>query len=137
MPFTVSQIVFHDYESFVLLRGERLYIAVGKTLYVYSARKLTNPIAAYRLKCEALSANLFDNRLYIGSTCKFIIFELTPSLTEPLRYVTKIETKEDVFSIIRNGNELLVGEDDGWLEVFDISSSTIINSCCIIQSEKI
>lgn len=101
MPFTVSQIVFPNYVSFVLLRGDRLYIASGKTLYVYSARKLTQPIAAYRLKREALSANLIDNRLYIGSTCKFIIFEMTQSLTEPLRYVTKIETKDDVFSIMR------------------------------------
>ena len=38
---------------------------------------------------------------------------------------------------MRNGNELLLGEDDGWLEVFDISSSTITNSCCVIKSDKI
>jgi hypothetical protein len=34
----------------------------------------------------------------------------------------------NVNSILRKGNELLVGENSGWLEVFDISSATITHA---------
>jgi hypothetical protein len=47
------------------------------------------------------------------------------SLTEPLTFVAEIQTKDEVFDIFRNGQELLFGEHDGWLEVLDIPSATI------------
>jgi hypothetical protein len=47
------------------------------------------------------------------------------SLTEPVTFVTEIQTKRKVRYIFRNGHELLLSEYDGWLEVFDIISATI------------
>ena len=69
MPFTISQIDLTGHVYFVLLRGDRLYTAAGMTLYVYSAKELTHPIATYLLDYSVRSANLVENRLYIGSTC--------------------------------------------------------------------
>jgi hypothetical protein len=39
------------------------------TLYVYSAKELTHPIATYPINCSVRSALIVENRLYIGSTC--------------------------------------------------------------------
>ena len=47
------------------------------------------------------------------------------SLTEPLKFVTEIQTKSKVYHIFRNGHELLLSEYHGWLELFDIISATI------------
>jgi hypothetical protein len=69
MPFTISQIHLPGYVYFVLLRGDRLYTAAGMTLYVYSAKELTHPIATYPINCSVRSALIVENRLYIGSTC--------------------------------------------------------------------
>jgi hypothetical protein len=39
--------------------------------------------------------------------------------------------------ILRNGNELVLGEGDGWLEVFAISSATIMHSTLIKEHAHI
>ena len=53
------------------------------------------------------------------------VFEVTPSLANPLRKITEIKTKNSVRSMLRKGHGLLLGEYNGWLEVFNMSSATI------------
>jgi hypothetical protein len=53
---------------------------------------------------------------------------LNTSLTDPLTPVKVIDTKNWVFKILRVGNQLLLGEELGWLEVFDINNSIITSS---------
>jgi len=42
-----------------------------------------------------------------------------------------------VNKILRKGNELLLGQYDGWLEVFEISSATIIHAWKIREATTI
>jgi hypothetical protein len=97
--------------SFVYLWGDRLYTEANETLYVYSLSNLTSPSATYDLgingKCY--SALITENRLYLGGACKLHIFEVTPSLTEPLTPVTQIPTENYVHKILRVGDDLLLG----------------------------
>jgi hypothetical protein len=93
----------------VNLCGDRLYTEADDTLYVYSVGDLTSPSATYPLGGECFSALISDNRLYLGGEYKLHIFEVTPSLTEPLRPVTKITTEISVFKILRVGDDLLLG----------------------------
>ena len=50
---------------------------------------------------------------------------MTPSLTEPLTPVSKIPTKGGILKILRVGDDLLLGSDYGYLEVFDLKNSNI------------
>jgi hypothetical protein len=95
--------------NFVYLSGDKLYTEADKTLYVYSLSDLTSPSATYQLGDDCYSALITENRLYLGGICNLHIFEVTPSLTEPLTPVTKIPTMEDVLKILRLGDELLLG----------------------------
>ena len=88
-----------------------MYTEVDKTLYMYSLGDLTSPSATYQLGDNGFcfSALICDNRLYLGGLSKLRIFEVTPSLTEPLTPVTQIPTKMPVFKILRVGDDLLLG----------------------------
>jgi hypothetical protein len=86
-----------------------LYTGADKTLYVYSLDDLTSPSATYPVQYSCYSALITENRLYLGGTCELHIFEVTPSLTEPLTPVTQIPTKEAVNKILRVGDDLLLG----------------------------
>jgi hypothetical protein len=94
---------------FVYLWGDRLYTEADETLYVYSFSDLTIPLATYPVGDWCYSALITDNRLYLGGTCKLLIFEVTHSLAEPLTQVTKIPTKNIVNKILRVGDDLLLG----------------------------
>ena len=114
---------------FVYLQGDRLYTEVNNTLFVYSVGDLTSPSATYPLKSRGYSALITDNRLYLGGSKQLIIFEVTPSLTEPLIPVTKISTKSNVdIKILRVGDDLLLGQMKGYLEVFNIKNSSITST---------
>jgi hypothetical protein len=93
----------------VYLWGGRLYTEADKTLFVYSVDDLTSPSATYPLGDYCYSALITDCRLYLGGYKMLHIFEVTPSLTEPLRPITKIPTKRSVFKILRVGDDLLLG----------------------------
>jgi hypothetical protein len=95
--------------SFVYLWGDRLYTEANKTLYVYSLSNFTSPSATYPLDSKYYSALITENRLYLGGACKLHIFEVTPSLTEPLTLVAKIPTENYVHKILRVGDDLLLG----------------------------
>ena len=100
-----------NYVYFVHLWGDRLYTGVDETLRVYSVGDLTSPSATYPLgkleKCY--SALITENRLYLGGARNLYIFEVTPSLTEPLTPVTQIPTEYVVSKILRVGDDLLLG----------------------------
>ena len=53
---------------------------------------------------------------------------MTTSLTEPLTPLTVIDTKELVMIILRVGNQLLLGEWDGYLEEVDINNYNITSA---------
>ena len=102
------------------LSGDKLYTAANKTLYVYLVNDISSPIGTYSLYYECFSGIIIDNRLYLGGLCCLMIFELSTSLTHPLRPFTQITTKDRVFKVLRVGHQLILGEYDGWLEVADI-----------------
>jgi hypothetical protein len=95
LPAAVSQIDLpgSGYDvSFVYLSGDRLYTAADKTLYVYSMSDHTSPIATYQLVGDCRSGIIADNHLYLGGEEKLHVFEVTPSLTQPLIPVKVIST---------------------------------------------
>ena len=95
--------------SFVYLWADRLYTEIDKTLNVYSVGDLTSPFATYPLGDWCSSALITENRLFLCGSYNFQIFEVTPSLTEPLIPVIKIPIKETVYKILRVDNDLLLG----------------------------
>jgi hypothetical protein len=85
--------------KFVYLSGDRLYTSVNNTLYVYSVSDFTSPIATYLVDfgwfgdySYCFSAMIIDDCLYLGGDKKLNIFEVTPSLTKPLKPVNQIPT---------------------------------------------
>jgi hypothetical protein len=86
-----------------------LYTEADKTLYVCSVDDLTSPSATYPVGDWCYSALITENRLYLGGIYKLHIFEVTPSLTQPLTPVTQIATKDIVYKILRVGDDLLLG----------------------------
>jgi hypothetical protein len=111
LPCTTSHVDLPDNDrvNFVYLSEEKLYTQANKTLYVYSMGDLTSPSATYKLGDDCFSALITESRLYLGGIRQLHIFELTSSLTEPLTPVTQIFTKDDVFKILRVGDDLLLG----------------------------
>lgn len=53
---------------------------------------------------------------------------MNTSPTDPLTLVSVIKTKREVVKILITGNQLLLGEETGWLEVLDITTSNITSS---------
>jgi hypothetical protein len=100
LPCTSSQadIPGNDRVYFVYLSEDKLYTETDETLYVYSLDDLTSFSATYPLGVFGFcfSALITDNRLYLGGVRQLHIFEVTPSLTEPLTPVTQIPTMRDV-----------------------------------------
>jgi hypothetical protein len=70
---------------------------------------LSSPFATYPLASDCYTAIIIDNRLYLGGGYKLHIFEVTTSLTQPLKLVTVIETTSKVRKALRVGQELLLG----------------------------
>jgi hypothetical protein len=104
----------NDLVYFVYLNGDRLYTGRGKNLYVYSLSDLYSPIATYPLGGRCRSGIITDNCLYLGGGNKLHIFEVTSSSTQPLKQVKVIDTESYVYKILRVGQELLLGEYDGY-----------------------
>ena len=99
---------------FVYLNGDRLYTERGENLYVYSLSDLSSPIATYPLGGRCRSGIITDNRLYLGGYYKLHIFEVTTSITQPLKLVTVIQTESWVYKTLRAGHELLLGQSLGY-----------------------
>ena len=92
------------------LCGDRLYTEIDKNLNVYSMSDLTSPIANYPLGGRCYSALITDDHhLYLGGHFKLHVFEMTESLTQPLKPVKVIATKSLVSKMLRLGRQLLLG----------------------------
>jgi hypothetical protein len=114
---TISQVDLpagNDEVSFVYLNGDRLYTERGKNLYVYSLSHLYSPIATYPLGGQCKSGIITDNCLYLGGGNKLHIFEVTASISQPLKQVIVIDTQDWVNKILRVGQELLLGQLKGY-----------------------
>ena len=129
LPCTTSQIDLPGNHRvlFVYLSEDKLYTEADNTLCVYSLSDLTSPSATFPLG-PCYSALITENRLYLGGAGKLHIFEVNPSLTEPLIPVSDILTKSYVHKILRVGDDLLLGQDFGYLEVFYIKNSNITST---------
>jgi hypothetical protein len=88
MPCKISQTELPDYVDCVVLSGEKVYICIDKTLYVYPVTKPRRRICTYQLDDSIFSAEMIGNRLYLGSDGKLFIFEVSQSLKNPLTCVT-------------------------------------------------
>jgi hypothetical protein len=130
LPCTTSQIDLpgNDHVVFVYLSEDKLYTEVDNTLYVYSLSDPTSPSATFPLGQPCYSALITENCLYLGGAGKLRIFEVNPSLTEPLIPVSDILTKSYVHKILRVGDDLLLGQYFGYLEVFDMKNSNITST---------
>ena len=102
--------------------------AVDETLYIFSLSDLKSPIDTFQLDGKFFSAIIIDNYLFLGGDGKLQIFKVTTSITQPLVIVKVINTQRGVLKILRVGYELLLGEDSGYLEVFDIKTSSITHT---------
>jgi hypothetical protein len=109
--------------------GKDQHIHSGNnSLLVYSVGDLTSPSAIYELDDYYInSALVTDNRLYLGGFHYFHIFELSPSLIEPLTRLFRIDSYS-IKKILRVGDELLLGKDCGSLKFFDLKTSKITST---------
>jgi hypothetical protein len=87
MPCNISQTLLRDYVDCLLLSGDKVYICIENTLYVYPVSNPRRRICTYQLDDYIYSAEIIGNRLYLGSHCKLFIFEATHSLKKPLKNV--------------------------------------------------
>jgi hypothetical protein len=112
-----------------LLTDDRLYAASNENLYVYLLSDFTSPISTIPISQERSlkSCIIIDDRLYLGGE-NIHVFKVTASLAQPLLPLTVIPTEEEVLKILRVGNELLLGEVNGYLEVVDINTSKITST---------
>jgi hypothetical protein len=123
LPGTVSK----SKANFVLLSRKNLYTSVDKTLYVYKGSDLNSPIATYDLPSNCWTGLIDKNYLFLGGdTSNIFIFEISSSDKKPpLNRKVTIQTKQPVIKIIKVGQELMLGEDRGFLEAFDIRNFEI------------
>jgi hypothetical protein len=102
--------------NFVLLSGDRLYTAAYKTLFVYSASEFTSPIATYVIPVKCWSGLIVNNCLFLGGgSSKIIVYEISTSLSKPLKLLASIETRYFIIKVIKVGQELVLGEEYGYL----------------------
>ena len=114
-----------------MLKGDRLYTQVDDILYVYSMSDLTSPIATYEFPGDCCSGLIADNLLFFLGGFDYIniiVYQISTSLKQPLRQLAAIETHEWTNKIIKLGKELVLGEWDGYIQVFDIKNYTITHT---------
>jgi hypothetical protein len=104
---------------------------------VYLMSDHTSPIATYRLGGVCYSGIITDRHLYLGVEGKLHLFEVTTSLSQPLVAAKVIYTILWVYIILRVGHELILGEVNGYLEVFDIETSSITHTHSFTETGNI
>lgn len=72
---------------------------------------VTSPLATYDLVDRCNSGLIADSRLFLdgGNSNKIIVYEIQISLTDPLKKVACIETKNYIRKMIKLGQELVLG----------------------------
>lgn len=89
----------------------------------------SSPIAAYPLGGTCWSGLVAENRLYLGGgSRKLHVFDVTTSLAEPLKPVAVIDTEDYVTKVLRVGNQLLLGEWEGYLQVVSLGQPLITST---------
>jgi len=117
--------------QFVIFFNDRLYTALSKTLYVYAVADLSKPLATYPLPTIYTNSGLAtDTNLYVASFKTLNVYDLSPSLTQPLKLVRQIKLKQTAFKMLSlvGENELLLGEAQGFLQVIDMITQSIIQT---------
>ena len=78
---------------------------------------LTSPLASYDLPGFCLSGLIAHNYLIIGVGFfnYVIVYELSASLTEPLKQIARIETIKEISKIMDYGQCLFLGEKEAFL----------------------
>jgi hypothetical protein len=118
-----------DKVNFVYLCGDRLYTEAGATLSVYSVSDPTSPVVIYQTYVGYCNSGIIsDNHLYLGGCEKVRVYKVTTDFTQPLILVKVVETESWVHKLLRVGHEILLGEYKGYLEVFDIETSSITHT---------
>jgi hypothetical protein len=57
-----------------------------------------------------------DNRLFLGgNNTKIIVFEISTSLTQPLKRLASIETSSGIMKMMKLGKNIILGERRGYL----------------------
>jgi hypothetical protein len=94
---------------------------------VYSVSNHTSPIATYVLPGGRCSSGLIaDNCLFLGGFDRNIsVYEISTSLTEPLKPFAIIETSYHICKIIKVGQELVLAGDTAIISIFDIKNFKI------------
>jgi hypothetical protein len=106
-----------------------LYTEAGATLSVYSVSDPTSPVVIYQIDVGYCRSGIIaDNHLYLGGCEKVRVYKVTTDFTQPLILVKEVQTKQLVYKLLRVGNEILLGESIGYLEVFDIETSSITHT---------
>ena len=73
---------------FVTSCSDRLYTALSKTLYVYAVADLSKPLATYPLPTVYTNSGLAtDTNLYVASFKTLNVYDLSPSLSQPLKLI--------------------------------------------------
>ena len=112
LPRTFSKVELprsRDAVFFVLLSGDRLYTSEFGNLYVFSVSNLALPIASYDLPENCISGLIANNCLFLGASNCIIVYEISASLTSPLKQLSKIQTIEWILKMITVGQELVLG----------------------------
>lgn len=113
-------------QIFVETHGDRLYTQAAQSLLVYSLADLRAPIASYTLEINGRSSGLItNNHLYMTIDNLFLVYKLNSSESEPLQLVAQTYTIWEVSKILRVGKTLLLGENFGFLEIFDLKTRKI------------
>lgn len=96
---------------------------------MYSLTDLTSPIATYEISENCCSGIIANNCLFLGGqSFNIIVFEISTSLTEPLKRLSSFSTIESILKVKKVGQELLLGEVFSILEVFDIDDFKITHT---------
>ena len=90
---------------------------------------LTSPISTYDLlPGQSQSGLIDDNCLFLGNSNQIFVFEISTSLTEPLKQLTSSKTRSVIFKMIKLGKNIILGEGEGYIQVFDIANLKITHT---------
>jgi hypothetical protein len=67
---------------------------------------LTSSVATYDLSGDCLSGLIADNFLFLGSVKNIIVYEISFSLTDPLKQKACIETSDNIYKMRKEGQEI-------------------------------
>lgn len=83
---------------------------------MYSLSDLRSPIATYDLLDTGWSGIIVDNILLVdGDSFKIMVYEISTSITVPLKQLAIIETIDTIRKVLKVGQELVLGCFNGYI----------------------